>query len=486
MALTQPATNGEFSFAGDSLFAHASGNNLHRRATVPELQAHFNAAEDSQDRPAHWYEAQLKHYGLPSSRVKGTAKMRLYDAVKRGCLTVPAQLKALETDLKKQWKKQDQDTKKAAVQTPTTATTSKKRKADASANVSASKAAKTSTKTAARGKVKEPTSATPGPLPKQTAKRGGSEAGSRIGKEIEAKPSVHGVLDHATRTKQAARRGGCAVRGRAGSGTQRGNHAGYAARDASSPAACKKQTTTREKASNPSTAKMVRDEGPPPSGYGIPNIQTARRGGSYLGGSSGAGGSSQTDGHGGYSYGNDDDDTPPSPLYPGNTGRDSDDSFGGRNTSNRPLYPPLGLLNGHYEVRNPRGVNLNQPSPFSLILTLDGNKLWGWIDMGDITGIICLSHRPYEASDDKRGVLWRGHYHDDDGIRRYRDGSRSQPCQYITFLGGGRIRGSLRYAYAREAYREFEATRVSGQGTRSEISPTEMRRRWEDFEYKDY
>jgi hypothetical protein len=105
--------------------------------------------------------------------------------------------------------------------------------------------------------------------------------------------------------------------------------------------------------------------------------------------------------------------------------------------------------------------------------------------MGDITGIISLSERPYEASDDKLGVLWRGHYYDDDDNRRYRDGSCAQPCQYMTFLGGGRIRGSVRYAYAREAYREFEAIRVSGQETKSEISPAEMRQRWEEIEGED-
>lgn len=107
MSLVPPVSQGKFSFAGDSLFVEASGRNLHRRATVPELQSHFNDADGAKDQPAHWYEAQLVHYGLPPSRVKGTAKMRLYDAVKKGGLAVPANLRSLETDLKKQWKKQD-------------------------------------------------------------------------------------------------------------------------------------------------------------------------------------------------------------------------------------------------------------------------------------------------------------------------------------------------------------------------------------------
>ncbi|KAK1764215.1 hypothetical protein QBC33DRAFT_517838 [Phialemonium atrogriseum] len=91
----------------EALFVKASGRNLYRRATVPEFQSHFNDADGGKDQPAHWYEAQLVHYGLPPSRVKGTAKMRLYDSVKKGGLAVPTNLRSMEADLKKQWKKQD-------------------------------------------------------------------------------------------------------------------------------------------------------------------------------------------------------------------------------------------------------------------------------------------------------------------------------------------------------------------------------------------
>ncbi|KAI7786459.1 hypothetical protein LA080_003703 [Diaporthe eres] len=112
MALVPPVDKDGFSYAGDSLFREASNLNRHRRATIPELKAHF-AGKDNENRPAHWYEAQLLHYGLPPSKVKGTAHKRLFDAVMaKGGLTVPAHIQKIEADLKKEWNKREREAKK--------------------------------------------------------------------------------------------------------------------------------------------------------------------------------------------------------------------------------------------------------------------------------------------------------------------------------------------------------------------------------------
>lgn len=102
MALAAPISRNGFSFAGDSFSVTASGH-VHRRCTMPELKAHFKTLGSAKDHPAHWYEAQLLHYGLPPSKVKGTAKMRLMEAVNAGKVTVPAPLGALEREMKKEW-----------------------------------------------------------------------------------------------------------------------------------------------------------------------------------------------------------------------------------------------------------------------------------------------------------------------------------------------------------------------------------------------
>ncbi|KZL80887.1 hypothetical protein CI238_12407 [Colletotrichum incanum] len=99
MAFAATASRDGFSFAGDFFLVTVSGH-VHRRCSIPELKAHFEALDHSKDRPGHWYEAQLLHYGLLPSKVKGTAKMRLLEAVNLGKMAVLAPLAALERELK--------------------------------------------------------------------------------------------------------------------------------------------------------------------------------------------------------------------------------------------------------------------------------------------------------------------------------------------------------------------------------------------------
>ncbi|KAH7155779.1 hypothetical protein B0J13DRAFT_619190 [Dactylonectria estremocensis] len=106
-----PVSKDGFSFVNRDFFVEASGENRHRRATIAEIKEHFTSGND-RDYPAHWFEAQLVHYGLKPSKSKAVARMRLLDATMTGDLTVPANITKLETELKKQWTKNDRDAKK--------------------------------------------------------------------------------------------------------------------------------------------------------------------------------------------------------------------------------------------------------------------------------------------------------------------------------------------------------------------------------------
>lgn len=83
-----------FAFAEGVFFAQASGQNRHRRATATELKEHFSSSNDK-DHPAHWFEAQLIHYGLQPSKTKSVARMQLFDAINAGGLKVPANVTKL-------------------------------------------------------------------------------------------------------------------------------------------------------------------------------------------------------------------------------------------------------------------------------------------------------------------------------------------------------------------------------------------------------
>ena len=112
-----PVTNGQFSYNIDTFYVAASGGQIHRRAAPAEIKALYDTAttdNSTPDHPGHWYEAQLLHYGLPPSKVKATAKMRLLKAVQAGALSVPKESLQIEKNLKKEWKKQDSEEKPQA------------------------------------------------------------------------------------------------------------------------------------------------------------------------------------------------------------------------------------------------------------------------------------------------------------------------------------------------------------------------------------
>jgi hypothetical protein len=106
-----PVWKDGFAFVNGDFLAETPGRHRHRRATLTELKEHFQSGSDK-DHPAHWFEAQLLHYGLQPSQNKAVARMRLFDAVNSGQLARPAHLIALETELKKEWTKQDREAKR--------------------------------------------------------------------------------------------------------------------------------------------------------------------------------------------------------------------------------------------------------------------------------------------------------------------------------------------------------------------------------------
>ncbi|KAJ5277217.1 hypothetical protein N7524_003370 [Penicillium chrysogenum] len=98
---------------------------------------------------------QLLHYGLPPSKVKATAKMRLLKAVQDGSLTVPKESLQIEKNLKKEWKKQDSEeqpqtnTKTTTTKTVTTKTVTVSKTVASKSTESKTTASKTAAKPAA-------------------------------------------------------------------------------------------------------------------------------------------------------------------------------------------------------------------------------------------------------------------------------------------------------------------------------------------------
>src|SRR5579871_1251227 len=191
MSLVPPTSKDGFYFAVDSLYVEASGHNRHRRATITELNSLFhpdNAANAPKDPVGHWYEAQLRHYGLPPSKKKAVAKSRLLDAVNKGNLVVPAHIQKLESEMKKEWIKKEREAKmelKEKKKNDEPAPRGKKRKDETDTASSLTQTPKPDSSNSATNT--HGTSDTNPPKPKrlkQTAKRGSSSTSPKKGKTV--------------------------------------------------------------------------------------------------------------------------------------------------------------------------------------------------------------------------------------------------------------------------------------------------------------
>ncbi|KAL8774640.1 MAG: hypothetical protein Q9203_004123 [Teloschistes exilis] len=143
MSFAPPVSRDGFHYNGD-LYVETGNLNRHKRASIPEITAILRpdlkkskagtTVEPPKDQVAHWYEAQLIHYGLPSSKDKARAKMRLLDALNNAKLNVPANVIKIEADLKKEYAAADRKARaqyKASLAAPTqseTPASAKKRK----------------------------------------------------------------------------------------------------------------------------------------------------------------------------------------------------------------------------------------------------------------------------------------------------------------------------------------------------------------------
>ena len=110
MSVASPISRDGFFYNGD-LYVEVGNLNRHKRASIPEITAILRpdlkkakaTSQPSKDPVGHWYEAQLIHYGLPPSKDKARAKMRLLEALNNSNLVVPAGIARLEQSLRKEF-----------------------------------------------------------------------------------------------------------------------------------------------------------------------------------------------------------------------------------------------------------------------------------------------------------------------------------------------------------------------------------------------
>jgi hypothetical protein len=122
-----PIRRGDFLYSS-ILYADPGNANHHPRTSVAELAALLRPEAPSlysggrkpepsfavKDPPWHFYSAQLIHYGLPITKNKNGAKVRLLNAMNHFKLEVSAWVLKVEGELKKEWESENRKMKKAA------------------------------------------------------------------------------------------------------------------------------------------------------------------------------------------------------------------------------------------------------------------------------------------------------------------------------------------------------------------------------------
>lgn len=471
MALIPPVQKDAFSYAGDSLYCEASNLNRHRRATLPELQNHFNG-KDTENRPAHWYEAQLIHYGLPPSKVKGTAHKRLFDAVVGGGLIVPPHIQKIEADLKKEWTKKEREAKKMLKESAAAKPAAKgtKRKADqvsTSTSVNVNVNVSVSSTGVIEVSAAQPAAKKAKPAPKTTAKEkkvtpaAKPDAPTAVRKEKKATATKTTAMS--TTAKEAKT---TTAKPKAPAAVPKENKATAPKTTAKDKkAAPAKSATAAVKPSKP----VAKAKGPASKTAQQPNPASVRPQG-------------------------EDDDAPP-PYSEHDPGLAS--GWGGSQQPISPLSPRrrIGLLNGRYNVSCPHVEYnfLEHQDNLYLIATLDGNTLWLKFELGVATGMMKVE-RPYEVNAHHPvKVLWRGDAKVRGSLEYERftidTDDRAGSFNGMFFMGEGHIHGFIRYGAYHEHEKvelEFDAYRLPNQSMTSEISPTQARQIWASLEGDRY
>ncbi|MCJ1450160.1 hypothetical protein MMC28_000489 [Mycoblastus sanguinarius] len=420
MSFAAPVSKDGFWYNGD-LYVEVGGLNRHKRAPVAEITAILRpdlkkskavTAQPSKDPVGHWYEAQLLHYGLPPSKDKARAKMRLLEAVNNSSLVVPAAISRLEESLRKEFnaveKKAKAQYKLQSGGEPKDATNPRKRKQpDSAPNVNVT--------VNINGMGTMPFAGMPSPFATYAPDPIEQQLHSPS-KKAKASPKTDRKIKAATTKAKPPQTAS--------------NKKALAAKDPATkkPSATAKAVISKQEKNGaqkepivkrePTVKKQpaVKKEPPMKKEPAVKKESIAKKVSTVK-------------------------KEPVMKETP--TGKQwAVKAEGSHHYPSAPNIVSLGLINGYYDIECPTmreqfGDNFD-PDSLSLILTLDGPRIWGAYDFGQFSGILLLENRPYSASDEALPIKWRGR-ENGEGEMDFGDHCYGE----IAFQGNGQITGML-------------------------------------------
>ena len=477
MTFAPPVSRGNFHYNGN-LYVDVGNYNRHERATVEEVTAFLRpdlkkskkvSVDLSKDQVGHWYEAQLIHYGLPPSKDKARAKMRLLEALNQSKLIVPSNIVNMEAEMKKEYAAAERKAKaqyKASVvpalKNESPVAGKKRKQSEPSGNInninvnislgnsfpgfpgavnatsspSPAKKAKTApskptgkkpegaasskpSKKTTKSEIEQPASQTPN-RPKQTARC------PRLTEAWLKDPSIGpGPINPAT-----------------GLRIPHPSTLSKGAAEKKTPAKkepnVKKPSSVTPKPKVEGATRVKKEAGAPKEPKPKQEAKVKKE----------------------------------SPAKPSSKIKHEPNT----DLSRIPNSPPLGLINGIYDLSCLTVEGEWGCTDITIILALDGTTIWGAYDLGMFSGILFLPNRPWQASDEPLPFTWRG-TENGEGEMSFGDGCEGE----ISFLGNGRIEGWIG-VYGRCA---FEGVRRVEAGTNVR-SVRSMRDEWGSYNQVAY
>ena len=417
MTFAPPVSRGNFHYNG-TLYVDVGNCNRHERATVEEVSVFLRPdlkkskkvlVDQTKDQVGHWYEAQLIHYGLPPSKDKVRAKMRLLEALNQSKLIVPPNIVDMEAEMKKEYaaaerkaKAQYKASMAPAVKSESPVVGKKRRQSESCGNINVNINLGNSFP-----EFPGAVNATSSPSPAKKAKT----APSKPAKKAENAPSKPSKNTTKMEIEEPP--------------SQVPNRPKQTAR-------CPKLTAAWLK--DPSIGPGPID---PATGLRISHPSTLSKGAA--------------------------EKKTPAKKEPNKISHIANSSL-------------LGLVNGIYDVSCSTVEHEWDCTDLTIVLALDGTAVWGAYDLGMFSGILFLSQRPWQASDEPLPFTWRGREHGE-GEMSFGHGCKGE----ITFLGNGKIEGWIG-VYGRCA---FEGVRRAEAGT-AVRSARSLRDEWAGYNQEAY
>ncbi|MCJ1481438.1 hypothetical protein MMC06_001596 [Schaereria dolodes] len=474
MSFAAPVSKNGFHYNGDLWVEVGGGLHRHKRASIaeltnllrPEKKSRGSSLPIDKDNVFHWWEAQLMHYGLTPSKNKAVAKIRLLEALNEKSLTVPASTKILEEELRKEFsaaeKKAKAQHKAQMAGTISTVQPSNKRKQSHSepsnvsniqfnitiahngnmipnfeghaTNADLAKAKKvrkasattsmnTNTTTQAPEAKAIKQKKTPAKtsahtyatiqVPGNTAAAQTKPTKQQSDKSFDANPSPAKPPGKPVSQKTLPTSSKVTLNSPVGKKAvlARKESSGIIKRSMKKDLSMKKEDAIKKEPSTTKKSVLKKEPKVKNESTSDPGIAVRLESQPY--------------------------DNPSTCPSLNNTSHTVSINPPTDRVSQR-RYTSLGLINGTYIVRSADSIMEQCSYEAFIMLSLDGDSLWGSFDLGAFRGVMLFPQRPYRASDEPIGCHWRGMERDTGNF----DGG-DHCVGDVAFLGDGNIEGTL-------------------------------------------